>query len=315
MAKKIIKNPHDLFLKATLNSPQAIYDFFQAHLPQHLCKDIDINTIVPAQASHVSSTLKELHHDFVFTCKIGQDVGFLLVEHQSSPDWHMPLRFAKYNTSLLESYVKDKEIGIPLPFIYNICLYHYKMNQPYPYPTNLDDYFPNPHLAQELGISTRFHLINLSSMSDHDIESHRTISLAEKLFKYSRDKRLFEILGEELDRCMSWILGNGCDAPALGADYWKSILYYTSNVLDTTHHSEEDLVNLFKEKLFIPKQEIMRTIAHQIEKRGIEIGIQKGLKEKAVDIAKNMLQKGYDIKSIQEITGLAKEAINQLTKR
>lgn len=59
----------------------------------------------------------------------------------------------------------------------------------------------------------------------------------------------------------------------------------------------------------------MRTIAHQIEKKRNRNWHTKGLKEKAVDIAKNMLQKGYDIKSIQEITGLTKEAIHQLIRR
>ena len=64
-----INNPHDLFLKATLSSPQASQDFFQAHLPVHLLSRIDLDSIQPTQKSYVTAALKELHNDLVFSCK------------------------------------------------------------------------------------------------------------------------------------------------------------------------------------------------------------------------------------------------------
>ena len=41
---------------------------------------------------------------------------------------------------------------------------------------------------------------------------------------------------------------------------------------------------------------------------------QEGIHNRNLAIAKNMLKKGYDIKSIQEITELSKEAIAKLKK-
>ncbi|OJW72228.1 MAG: hypothetical protein BGO68_06260 [Candidatus Amoebophilus sp. 36-38] len=161
---------------------------------------------------------------------------------------------------------------------------------------------------------TKFQVLNLSTTSDADLESHRIISLIEKLFKYSREKELFDILGEELERCRRWILGKDMGVPPLGADYWEAILYYATNVLNPAYHSEEDLLSLFKETLFISKEDIMKTIARQIEKRGEVRGMQQGIEKNRLAIAKNMLKKGYAIKSIQEITELSKETIEKLKK-
>jgi len=64
----------------------------------------------------------------------------------------------------------------------------------------------------------------------------------------------------------------------------------------------------------------------QGEQRGIELGMEKGIEkgmekgmEKGIEktrlaIARTMVTKGYDIKSIQEITELAKEMIDSLKK-
>lgn len=74
------------------------------------------------------------------------------------------------------------------------------------------------------------------------------------------------------------------------------------------------MISLFKEALSINKENIMKTIARQIEKRGEIKGIRQGIEQNRLAIAKNMLMKGYDIKSIQEITELAKEMIEELKK-
>ena len=48
------------------------------------------------------------------------------------------------------------------------------------------------------------------------------------------------------------------------------------------------------------------------EKKGIEKGREEGLKEKSIEIARNMLKKGYKIEDIAEISGLSVEEITLL---
>lgn len=50
------------------------------------------------------------------------------------------------------------------------------------------------------------------------------------------------------------------------------------------------------------------------KKEGKTEGKAEGIKEKTVEIAKNMLKKKMNIKDISEITGLTEEEINSLIK-
>ncbi len=331
-----INNPHDLLLKATLSSPQAIQELFQAHLPAHLLKRVDKQTIQLTQKSYVSSLLKEFHNDLVFSCKIDNKPGYLylLLEHQSSPDWLLPLRFLGYNLELLKDYCKGKKAGTKWPLIINLCLYHGKGLKPYPYSTQVYDYLRDPELAQEIGMFTKFHIVNLGSLSDQELEQHGSIGLMEKMLKYSRERDLFEVLVQELERARAWLLGIDMDSPPLGEDYWKTLLVYIANVLDPSQHSEEKLINLFVEKLTKEKEEVMRTIAQQVEKRirpqlerrikeegiqegmqrGMQKGMQQGIQTRNLDIAQTMLKKGLDLSIIQEVTGLNVEQIKKLSK-
>jgi predicted transposase/invertase (TIGR01784 family) len=147
---------------------------------------------------------------------------------------------------------------------------------------------------------------NLKSISNQTLESHGSINLMEKLLKYSRHRDAFNVLVEELERSKGWLLLQG--------NYWKTILIYATHVIGKKGNSEKKLVNLFKDTLSKNEEEIMTTIAQTIERRGEKRGEKKGIQKNKLAIAKNMLKKGYDIKSIQEITELSKETIEKLQK-
>ncbi len=243
MAKRM-QNIHDLFLKTTLSNSQAIQDFFQPYFPSHLSKYVDFSSIKPARESHILPSLKKLENDLIFTCQIDEKLAILVVEHQSTADWRMPIRFLKYVTAIIDGYLKDKPAGTPWPFILNFCIFHDALNKPYPYPTNSYECFPNVHLAQEMDVAIRFQLLNLSTSPDSALESYGTFALLAKLFKYRKEKNLFQIAEYELARCRDWILGRNMPVAPLGQDYWQSIFYYLSNVLDPADVSEEKLVHL-----------------------------------------------------------------------
>lgn len=54
---------------------------------------------------------------------------------------------------------------------------------------------------------------------------------------------------------------------------------------------------------------------HAIYEKGVNDGIEKGSKEKELQIAKNMLKKGIKESDIKEITGLTKEEIEELKRK
>ena len=50
-------------------------------------------------------------------------------------------------------------------------------------------------------------------------------------------------------------------------------------------------------------------------KEGREEGLKEGAKQKSFDIAKRMLEKGIDIETISELTGLTAEEVSMLKDR
>src|SRR5690349_21443166 len=90
-----ISNPHDLLVKATLSDPKAMQEFAIAHFPATTLKGIDLNSLHLTNKSYVVEELKEFHTDLVFAFTIDNQPGYAycVLEHQSSPDVLMPLRF------------------------------------------------------------------------------------------------------------------------------------------------------------------------------------------------------------------------------
>jgi predicted transposase/invertase (TIGR01784 family) len=309
--ENLIKNPHDLLVKATLSDPLAMQEFAKAHFPADTLKRIDSNSLHLTNKSYVADELKEFHTDLVFAFTIENQPGYAycILEHQSSPDALMPLRFIKYTVALLEDHLKNEDNkNKPWPTILTICLYHHPDEKPYPYSTSVYDCFVDPHMAEKLGIFTKFKLSDLNITSDKTLGSHGSIGLMERLLKYSRHRDAYNQLEQLLEENKERIILRG--------DYWKVLLIYSvqviGKVLGKRDISEKEIVTLFKEKLSVNDQEAMITIGQTIEKRGEKRGMQKGMQKEKKAIAKSMLKKGTDINFIQEVTGLSKETIREL---
>lgn len=99
----------------------------------------------------------------------------------------MPLRLIKYKTALIEDYLSGKPANTPWPIVVCCCFYHGE-ESPYPYPTQVHNYFTDPALAQELGIFTQFHLIDLTITAADKLQAHASLGLLERILKYSRDR-------------------------------------------------------------------------------------------------------------------------------
>lgn len=56
------------------------------------------------------------------------------------------------------------------------------------------------------------------------------------------------------------------------------------------------------------------TATEKGREEGIQQGIQQGMENRNIEIAKNMIRKGFDLSSIQELTGLSKEELEKLNQ-
>lgn len=194
--KTTIYHSHDRFFKRSLKEKKIALDFLKAHLPSDIYCSIDINSLQLTEKSFVVPELKEIHSDIIYKCQINQKSAYLffLLEHQSTADELMAFRMLHYvvslsNDHLLQGFKK-------LPIILPLCIYH-GAESPYPYSIDLYDCFEDVEFAQKIAFKP-FKLIDLTILSDEEIQQHGLAGLMEMLFKHYRTKNFLSIY-EKID--------------------------------------------------------------------------------------------------------------------
>ena len=311
-----IRKPFDLLFKHTMGNDVAIQDFLKNHISAPIYQRIDPQSIQPTKQSYVPADLKELYSDLVCQCNIDGKEAFLyfLVEHQSQPSWRLPLRLIKYQTRLLEDYLSGKKEGTPWPIVLCACFYHGE-SSPYPYSTNIYDYFTDPVMAKEVGAFEKFHLIDLTIMDEASMQQHGSLALMEQILKYSRRRDFFSLVSSLLEQYKAML-----EDPAnpLGEDYWYAVYLVTDYALQQQGYDPEAAASLFAEKLNLSKtkEDIMtvtQAIKQEARQEGMQQGMQKGIQRRNLEIARNMLYKLHlDIKAVKEATGLSEEVLMKL---
>ncbi|WP_342221909.1 Rpn family recombination-promoting nuclease/putative transposase [Candidatus Fukatsuia endosymbiont of Tuberolachnus salignus] len=313
-----ISKPHDKLFKGTLQHQQITLDWLKAHLPKRILKLIDISTLkmVPNELS--PKWPDTLYSDVVFSCKIKGQLSYIyiLAEHQSSDDEMMAFRILCYVVELMNYHLKQghKKLPIVLPLV----LYHGEKS-PYPHSRAIWECFEEPKLAKKLALKP-FQLIDLTVMSDEEINRHGLASVMEILFKHYREKQspltwLEALLSEEK---MTTIYTQ------VSRDYFKDVLRYFIEICgrasDLAESDELDKsLALWLNSVPQAKEDIM-TFAQQLEKRGekrgIEQGIQQGMqqgeKQASLKIAKELLSRGINRDVIKTSTGLSDQDIKDI---
>lgn len=89
---------HDEIIRSAFENPIVAKEFFQMHLPAHIQSLISFKTLKMEKDSFVDKTLKKSILDILFSVKFNSEDGylFLLLEHQSKPDYYMAFRLFKY---------------------------------------------------------------------------------------------------------------------------------------------------------------------------------------------------------------------------
>ena len=151
------------------------------------------------------------------------------------------------------------------------------------------------------------------------MQQHDSLALMERILKYSRDRDFFKSLPSLLEEYKESLLR--ADS-LLGEDYWYAI-YLVSVTISAKHgHSEEEVANLFANKLTLPytkdsimniRQALREEALQEGIQQGMQQGIQQGMQQEKLEIAKNMLFQlhlGMDI--VQKATSLSREELEQI---
>ena len=311
--KKLTNTPHDKIFRLSLSNIEVARDFLSIYLPKQTLKTINLRNLTVCPNSYITPDLEESLSDILYKTKIlnsNEDCYiYTLIEHQAVPLWNMPIRIIQYQLAVIDSHIRQNPKKKKIPIVIPLLVYNGKKS---PYPLSLDifDLFHNQELAKKT-FAKPASLIDVTSMSDKEIKKHNIIGLLEFSQKHIRDKKFLKATIKTLaciiDELEYYVKNNKTvDNNNWLKDYISSVLhyiYYFANIIDDAEFSKE-----LEKVEFIKKENIMGTLAHKIEKEGIQKGIQQGVQK----VALKLLQKGIDLAVITESTGLTEEEIKKI---
>jgi predicted transposase/invertase (TIGR01784 family) len=297
--------PHDRFLKDLLQDIEVAKEFLQNHLPLAIQENIDWDSLTLYDISIIGEGNKQLYADLVYKAKTKQERtdAFFIINHERNPNALLPFKGAEYMLGTLKKNIKQKQEPA---FIFHTT-WHNGKKGPYPYPQSILDYFKEKDLAQQMLLHSG-QVIHAHELDDQVLASHEKSNILELFMKYGDDPNLLTWLEEHpeiakkleenkyIDRGLEYVAEVGC-------------------------HKIEDLIDTFEkisEKLgktmLTTAQQIERKTATRVRKSALQEGKQQGMQARNLEIAKNMLSKGYQAEAVLDLTGLSKEELENLKK-
>ncbi|WP_260862446.1 Rpn family recombination-promoting nuclease/putative transposase [Citrobacter sp. Marseille-Q6884] len=315
MHKAPTSTPHDAVFKTFLHHPETARDFLEIHLPASLRESCDLQTLKLESDSFIEENLRACYSDVMWSLKTTEGDGYIyvVIEHQSSPDAHMAFRLMRYAIAAMQQHLDagHKQLPLVVPM-----LFYHGTQSPYPYSLCWLDEFANPKLARQL-YAAAFPLVDITVIPDDEIVQHRRMALLELIQKHIRQRDLMGLV----EQIVSLLLTGFTNDSQI-----KTLFNYILCTGDAPRFNE--FIREVAERSPQHKEHLM-TIAERLHEAGLQKGRMEGLQEGRLEgkkegmlegqraearrIACTMLADGIDISTVQKITRLSVEDLQQLS--
>ena len=284
-----IHQPHDALFKASFSHKQVMVDFLTSRLPQETLARIELSSLRLTNKSFVSKTGRQSHSDLIYAAFIDKQEGYIYIvtEHFSEQEKYVPLRQLEYNLPLMRQHLNEGHKKLPL--ILNVCVYN--GTNPYKGPITLLEMFEYPELAKKY-LLEEYHLVDLRADTEARIQQDKQATLAELLLKQGKLRDFYNWIDEHQ------ALINDSTTP-----YAEEGFHY----ILTVDPREDTLEKLQKNADPKTKEKIMSAA-----QRLIQQGMQQGEQNKALGIARTMLQEQEPKEKVVKFTGLTPKQIEKL---
>jgi predicted transposase/invertase (TIGR01784 family) len=321
MIKRFKRVSHDRFFKQIISKPQVACEFFLSHVPEKILELVELHTLHVEKTSFIDSSIGRKEADMLFSVDLRsgeQGYFYVLIEHQRKSDPLMAFRMLKYMLCICDHHIKttnEKKLPLVYPMIYYTGEKLPQMS------TDLFELFHNKELAKEL-FTSPYQLINVHNFNDEEVHTRMRSGLLEYMMKH--------IDADDIAPFIAYIKGALQEIGNKDYDYFLEVLWYSNSkgesknikkVLDVFYDAAPEerrgevmtiLQSLKEEGRLEGKQEGI-SIGKQ---EGISIGKQEGIsigkQEGKLEVAKNLLVAGLDVKAISKVTGLSEEQIKAI---
>jgi len=268
-----ITNPHDAFFKQFLSKPEIAADFLTQHLPGELLALIDLPTLAEQKESFVDEALRSHFGDLLYQVqtKGGKPLYlYLLFEHKSYPDDDVAFQVLRYKVRIWE-----KEIGKAKRLTPIIALVVYHGEVKWTVPKNFAGLFAWEKDEQGIEVVLRhylpefaYHLVDLSALSDAEIQGGVWLRVFELLLKHIFDPTL----GQQLYAILA--LTVELAQQQSGMEMLVTMLRYVARAGPGASKNEihQTVMQLFAKEGGV----LMKTAAQEWMEEAEAIGLQKG---------------------------------------
>ena len=296
-----IQNPHDRFFKELFSVRENALDFINGAFPLEIWDSIIPESLTLDSGSYTNEKLDEYFSDIVYTCSIkgGSDIKIsLLFEHKSYSVKFIHFQLLRYMLNIWESNIKqDNNPQLVIPMVIYQGKSGWKKRE-------ISDYFNIADNKWFFRFIPNFDylLTDLSCYTDSQIKDG-TFKRAAIEIGLLMEKNIFN--EEKLVTHLKDILNIGklYYKEEEGLKFLESVLRYLFSSTEITADTALNCIEITDDR----SREALMTTADKLMEKGIEKGIE--------ETAQRMLEKGYSVEDIAEITTLSTENIEKLREK
>jgi predicted transposase/invertase (TIGR01784 family) len=299
MTKKY--NTHDSGYKKLFSNPVIVKELMLSFVHEPWVKELDYNTLERIDKSFITEEFIERESDIIYRINFNKKPVFiyLLIEFQSSVDRFISLRMLRYITEFYEYLISAKKIK-NLPAVFPVMLYNgeKKWTAPVEFGNLVDKTIPEVYIP-----NFRYYKIAENEFSGETLSGIKNILSA--VF-YLENSDMNDV-SNEIKNIVSLIEREKPQELRLFRKWIKHFFYGNDEISDKIETSIKEI------------EEVKDMLSTTLKKRdkiqfqyGVEQGIEKGKREKAIETAIALLKDNMPVNKIADITGLSAEEITKL---
>lgn len=298
ISNKAVNNEHDKIFRRILDDKKEVAKFINKTLKLRV--PILEEQLEKYNSSFVTIELKNQESDIIYKLK-GQDI-FFLIEHQTKADYAMPLRILDYENEIIKSAIDKNRLGkkdYKFPKVISIVLYTGKTKW------NVKKYIQEAQEELKGYKGLEFAKYNIVDVNDYTKEE----SFLSKAMLIEK-ARYINTLAIDLEK----IVQEMNSKKNVYSEEQKDLLRVMINLVLSSKLKREETEELIKslkggEKPMLAVLDMIEKENKRIFRDGKKEGERRGRKMAKIETAKKMLEKGIDIETIIEITGVSKKKI------
>ena len=299
--------PHDDFFKLQMEVTEKAEDFIQAALPAHIVEKLDLSTLVHKNESFIDPQSGNFQADVIYECLFGRSkrkvLISLLLEHKSYVEEFPHIQLGKYIWGALDRQRKNDKVLRP---VLPVLFYHGEAKWEY---RSFESYFEGGSIPEELKPFMPlfdYYFFNLGVWGEEWIDGEISIQgfkIALKLMLYSRSPQLWKRLSSILEGVEELLKSDR------GRTELDEISLYLSKMASEKGPEFTEAMDL---KTFINNPSPEGSVAWAIEQKGMEKGLEQGMEKRNIEIATKLLQDGFEVDYVIQLTGLSREKVEQI---